>query len=187
MTCSDLASLLLPEILGVIGIDVFMILSIITCMFDFPPFIQYVYHIAAFVGLGELWINYAFAFSEETRFFACLGYLLIGLANVVFVNWYVGARDKKIYWTTSLLGSVTIPSVLISFVATSCYVNKVPIELPWLPMIPFQLIASILVVCAIIVAVSMFLPSMGFVQSQPKSPQKPTNKKGGEKTNENKH
>jgi peptidoglycan biosynthesis protein MviN/MurJ (putative lipid II flippase) len=154
-------------------------------MFDFPPFIQYVYHIAAFLGLGEIWINYAFAFSEETRFFVCLGYLLIGLANIIFLNWYIGVRDKKIHWTTSFFGSITIPSVLISVVAASCYVNKAPIELPWLPMIPFQVIAATLVVCGIIVGLSMFLPSIGFQHSNQKSPQKPTKRKGGDKTNEN--
>ncbi|MFN3394907.1 MAG: proton-conducting transporter membrane subunit, partial [Candidatus Thermochlorobacter sp.] len=39
---------------------------ILTCLFDFPVSLQYVYHISAFVGFGQLWINHIFAFSEES-------------------------------------------------------------------------------------------------------------------------
>jgi hypothetical protein len=183
---SRLASPLLPEILGVLGVDEFLILSILTCLFDFPPFIQYVYHISAFLGLGELWVDYVFAFSEETRFFICLGYLLIGLANIVFVNWYVGVRDKRIQWTVSFLGSITIPFALIGFSALSFYVNRVPISLPWLPVIPFELIASVLVICAILVGTSIFLPSTVWAQVSPKASQKANRKKGGDRKSESK-
>jgi hypothetical protein len=124
----NLSAPLLPEFLGILGIDIFLVLSILTCLFDFPVFLQYVYHISAFVGFGQLWINYIFAFSEETRFFICLVYLVIGLANIVFVNGYIGFREKKILWTTFFLCSVTIPSILVSFSAVSWYVNRIAIS-----------------------------------------------------------
>jgi len=152
-----LSAPLLPEFLGIMGIDVFLVLSILTCLFDFPVFLQYVYHISAFVGFGQLWIGYAFAFSEETRFLICVAYLVIGLANIIFVNGYVGIRDKKILWTTSFLCSVTVPSTLISFSAVSWYVNKVAISLPLLPLVPLEAIAAILVLCGIILAISLIL------------------------------
>ena len=144
------------------GIDVFLVLSILTCLFDFPVFLQYVYHISAFVGFGQLWIDYAFAFSEETRFLICVAYLVIGLANIIFVNGYVGLRDKKILQTTSFLCNVTVPSTLISFSAISWYVNKVVISLPWLPLVPPEAIAAILVLCGIILAISLILSMFGF-------------------------
>ena len=153
---------LLPEFLGVLGTDVFLVLSILTCLFDFPVFLQYVYHISAFVGFGQLWIGYAFAFSEETRFLICVAYLVIGLANIIFVNGYIGFRDKKILWTTSFLCSVTVPSTLISFSAVSWYVNKVAISLPLLPLVPPEAIAAILVLCGIILAISLILSMFGF-------------------------
>jgi len=154
-----LAAPLLPEFLGVLGIDVFLVLSILTCMFDFPAFIQYVYHISAFVGFGQIWIIYAFAFSEETRFLIYIAYLLIGLANIIFVNAYINARDKKIFWTTAFLCSVTIPFLLISFSAASYYVNRVAISLPLLPLISPEAIMAILAICAIVLAISLLLPS----------------------------
>ena len=143
------------------GIDVFLVLSILTCLFDFPVFLQYVYHISAFVGFGQLWIGYAFAFSEETRFLICVAYLLIGLANIIFVNGYVGFRDKKILWTTSFLCCVTIPSILISFSAASWYVNKVVISLPSLPLVPPEAIAAVFVVCGIILAINLIFSMLG--------------------------
>jgi hypothetical protein len=156
-----LAAPLLPEFLGVLGIDVFLILSILTCLFDFPAFIQYVYHLSAFIGFGQLWINYIFVFGEETRFFICLGYLIIGLANIIFVNAYIAFRDKKILWTTSFMSSVTIPAILISFVAASSFVNKIPISLPWLPLIPMEVIATILVICGVALAASVIFSTSG--------------------------
>jgi len=160
------------------GIDMFLVLSILTCLFDFPVFLQYVYHISAFVGFGQLWINYVFAFSEETRFLICAAYLVIGLANIVFINGYVGSREKKVLWTTSLLCCITIPSILVSFSAIACYVNKVAISLPLLPLIPPEAVATILVICAITFATSLILSS--FFPELHRSPIS-KRKKGGER------
>lgn len=151
----------MPEFLGILGIDVFLVLSILTCLFDFPVFLQYVYHISAYIGFLQLWVNYVFAFSEETRFFICVAYLVIGLANIVFVNGYIGFRDRKILWTTSFLCCVTIPSTLISFSATSWYVNKVAISLPSLPLIQPEVIAAIFVVCGIVLAIGLVVSMLG--------------------------
>lgn len=160
------------------GIDLFLALSMLTCIFDFPVILQYVYHISAFVGFGQLWVNYVFAFNEETRFFICVAYLVIGLANVVFINGYVGFRDRKILWTTCLLCCVTIPSTLLSFSAVACYVNKVAISLPSLPLIPFEAIAVILVICTVTLAASLILSA--FVPELHRSSVS-KKRKGGEK------
>jgi len=130
-------------------------LSMLTCIFDFPVLLQYVYHISAFVGFGQLWINYVFAFSEETRFLICLAYLVIGLANIIFINGYIGSRDKKILWTTALLCCITIPSILISLSAVSCYVNRIAISLPLFPLIPPEAVMAILLMCGGILAISL--------------------------------
>jgi len=174
-----LSAPLLPELLGILGTDIFLVLSILTCLFDFPVFLQYIYHIAAFVGLGQLWINYIFAFSEETRFFICLAYLVIGLANIIFINGYISFNIKKKLWTTAFLFSITIPSTLISFYATSYYVNKVAISLPWLPLIPPEGVALILTLCAIIVAISLIVSMLGPEFHIFPTPQKPKRKGGG--------
>lgn len=173
-----MAAPLLPEFIGVLGVDIFLILSILTCLFDFPVLIQYVYHVSAFVGFGQLWINYIFAFGEETRFLICLVYLTIGLANIIFINGYIGSRDKKILWTTSLLCCVTIPSLLISFAAVSFYINRVMISLPQFPLVPPEAIAVTLIVCGIVLATSMILSSFFPELTKPSISKK---KKGGER------
>ena len=179
-----MAAPLLPEFLGILGIDIFLVLSILTCLFDFPAFLQYVYHVSAYVGFLQLWVNYIFAFSEETRFFICLAYLIIGLANIIFVNGYIGFRERKALWTMSFLSSVTIPSILISFSAASWYVNQVVISLPFLPLIPPEAIAAILVMCAIILGISLTFSMLGIKLPSSSIPKK---RKGGERINENKH
>lgn len=177
-------SVLLPEFLGVVGIDVFLVLSILTCLFDFPVFLQYVYHVSAFMGLGQLWIGYAFAFGEEIRFLICVAYLFIALANVVFVNGFVGFRDRKMLQTVSLLFGVTIPSLFISFSAMSWYVNQVAISLPSIPLISPGAIVLILVLCgAILVASLVFSVSGTQAWTHGFSV---TKKRGGGKRHENK-
>jgi uncharacterized membrane protein len=141
----------------VLGIDVFLVLSILTCLLDFPVVLQYAYHIAAFAGFGQLWINYAFGLNEEVRFLTFLVYLSIGLANIVFINGYLGFRDRKILQTTSFLCTITIPLLLIGFSAVSTYVDRVVLSLPTLPLIPPQAITAIFFTCAIVLATNLIL------------------------------
>jgi hypothetical protein len=178
-----MAAPLLPEFLGILGVDIFLVLSILACVFDFPTFLQYLYHISAYVGFLQLWVNYVFAFSEETRFFICLAYLLIGLANVIFVNGFIGFRDRKTLWTISLLCCVTIPFTLIGFSATSLYVNRALISLPVLPMVSAEGIAAILVICGIVLAISLMFSMLGIKLPSSSAPKR---RKGGERINENK-
>jgi len=173
-----LASPLLPEFLGILGIDVFLVLSILTCLFDFPVFLQYVYHISAYIGFLQLWVDYVFAFSEETRFLICLAYLVIGLANIIFVNAYIGFRDRKVLWTTSFLCCVTIPTTLVSFSAASWYVNRVLIALPSLPLVPPETIAAVFVMCAIVLAISLIVSMLGLRLPGSSVPKR---RKGGER------
>jgi hypothetical protein len=157
-----LASPLLPEFLGVLGIDIFLVLSILTCLFDFPVVLQFIYHISAFIGFGQLWINYIFSFNEEMRFFIYLAYLIIGLANIVLVNVYMGAtRPRRIPRATAFLCCVTVPFLLTSFSAVSCCTNKVAVSFPLLPLIPPEVIAGIMVVCAAVLVVSLILSTRG--------------------------
>lgn len=151
---------LLPEFIGILGIDIFLLLSIVTCLFDLPALIQYVYHISAFVGLGQFWITNVFGINEETRFLVYAAYLGIGLANVIFINAYIQARDERIVWTTSFLCGITIPLLLFSFISTSLYLNKIPISLPSMPLIPIEVILATVFVSAITIVGSLIASSI---------------------------
>ena len=167
-----MAAPLLPEILGILGVDIFVVLSILTCLFDFPVYLQYGYHISAFVGFGQLWIAHVFGLAEETRFLIYVAYLVIALANIVFINGYVGAMEKRLIWTTSLLCCTTVPLVLISLSLTSWYVNRMPLSLPLLPLIPPEAVAAILFICIIILSISLFLSSFGIKLGYSPTPKK---------------
>ena len=97
---------------------------------------------------------------------------MIALANVIFINAYVGAMEKRLIWTTSLLCCTTVPLGLISLSLASWYVNRVPLSLPLLPLIPPEAVAAILFVCVIILSISLFLSSFGFKLGYPSATRK---------------
>ena len=110
---------LLPELFALIGINVFLVLSLLTYLLKsrFPKILPYVCNIAAIVGLGYLVIDKLLyvAYGEEyTRLWCSFAYLVVALTNVVAVNFYVAAVKRS--WTIAgaWLGAVTLPSILIS-------------------------------------------------------------------------
>jgi hypothetical protein len=69
------------------------------------------------------------------------------------VNWYIHTSNRRTAWTMAFSAIITIPSILLGFVAASLYVNRVMVSLPWLPLIPFEAVPPILAACAITFAV----------------------------------
>lgn len=51
-----------PELFMLVGINVFVALSLLTSLFDgpFPLAVPYVFQIVALAGFGQIWVNYAF-------------------------------------------------------------------------------------------------------------------------------
>ena len=50
------------ELFVLIGINIFVSLSMLTSLFDrgFPMVIPYLFSIAAFAGFGQIWVSYTF-------------------------------------------------------------------------------------------------------------------------------
>ncbi len=118
-------ALLLPEFFALLAIDLFLLLSLLTCLLDerFPKAIPYVYQIAALVGFGHLLVSKDFLtiFGEYMRFWYNFFYLLVALANIVAINVYFAVIKQN--WTLGKVwsGAVTFPTIFISIFFVSNY------------------------------------------------------------------
>lgn len=113
-----IAFVLQPEFFALLGIDFFLLLSLVTCLLDerFPKVIPYIYQIAAVYGFGHLLIsrNFLDMFGDYTRFWYSFLYLVVALANIVALNIYLAVVKRQHNISNIWLGAVTFPSILVS-------------------------------------------------------------------------
>lgn len=113
-----MASPILPEFFALLSVDLFALLSMLTCLLEekFPKAISYIYVMGALMGFGHLWVSREFLifFGDYMRFLYSVLYLAIALANVVAVNLYLAISKKS--WTLAKAWSVvvTFPTLFIS-------------------------------------------------------------------------
>jgi hypothetical protein len=146
---------LLPEFFALLGIDVFLLLSLLSCLLDerVPKALPYIYQIAALAGYGHLLISKEFfgIFGEYMRFWYCFLFLLVALGNIVAVNVYFAIAKRL--WTLAKLwsGSITFPTFLICmyFVSNYAFVQEAT-----LPLLTLQIG---LVVSALVMGISICL------------------------------
>jgi hypothetical protein len=109
---------LLPELFALLSSDLFLLLSLLTCLLEerFPKAIPYVYQVAALIGFGHLAVSKVFltVFDVDLRFWYNFLYLAVGLANVVAVNLYLAVSKKTWVLAKAWSASVTFPTVFIS-------------------------------------------------------------------------
>lgn len=111
-------SLLLPEFFAFLGVDVFVAMSLLTCLLDddFPKTLPYVFQAAAIGGYVHILISRQFLtlFGDYMRFWYCFLYLSVALAIVIALNVYVAVIKKR--WTLAKFfsGVVVFPILLIS-------------------------------------------------------------------------
>jgi hypothetical protein len=104
-----------PEIFALLGIDLFLVISLLTCLLEkhFPGQIPYLYQLAALAGFGQLLVSREFMafFGEYMRFWYSLLYLIVALANIVAVNVYVGLMKKLLNYAKVFMLTVTFPAL----------------------------------------------------------------------------
>ena len=138
-----------------LGVDVFLMLSLLSCLLDdrLPKAIPYIYQIAALVGYGHLLISKEFfvIFGEYMRFWYCFIYLLVALSNIVAVNIYFAVAKRQ--WSLAKIwsGAVTFPTVVVSMFFVSNYTF---VQEGTLPLLTLQIG---LVVSAVIMGISICL------------------------------
>ncbi len=113
-----------PEFFALLGIDLFLAVSLLTCLLDrhFPWHLPYLYQVAALAGFGQLIVSREFmlSFGEYMRFWYSLLYLVVALANIIAVNVYLGVVKKLMNYAKVFVFTVTAPALFVTgfFVAT---------------------------------------------------------------------
>jgi len=150
-------SMILPEFFALLSIDVFLLLSLLTCLLEdrFPKAVPYVYQIAALVGFGHLLVSREFftQFGEYMRFWYNFFYLLVALGNIIAVNLYLAVEKKLWSLAKAWSGVVTFPLTVISVFFVSNYSYLQGAEFPIL-ILQLGLVISAIVMG---VSISIFL------------------------------
>jgi hypothetical protein len=130
----------MPEFFLLLGIDIFLALSLLTCILDehFPTALSYVYQLAALTGFGQLLVSKEFLqiFDEYTRFWYSLGFLAIGLMNIAAVNLYLAYSKKQYNIAKVFLGAVTVPACLVSTLFVYNYAQIATFSIVPFPQLP---------------------------------------------------
>ena len=152
-----MASSILPEFFALLAIDLFLLLSLLTCLLEerFPKAIPYIYQIAALIGFGHLLVSRDFltVFGLYMRFWYNFFYLMVALANIVAINVYFAVIKKN--WTIAKVwsGAVTFPTIFISIFFVSNYSYTTGSQFPLL-LLQIGLVIALVVMG---LSVSIFL------------------------------
>lgn len=148
------------ELFILMGINVFVALSLLTSIFDgpFPEAAPYIFQIAALSGFGQIWINYTFFFSFiEARFWSSALYLTVTVATVIAVNLYIVIKKRLLSIAGIFLGVFTLPTNFASYFFVSSYVNGHVIPIPLLPVVPVETLYIVLSACIIVLGLSILV------------------------------
>ncbi len=119
-----MAAPLQPEFFLLLGIDLFLATSLLSCLLDkhFPWQLPYLYQVASLAGFGQLIVSKEFmmTFGEYTRFWFSLFYVIIALANIVAINVYLGVIKRMLNYAKVFMLTVSFPSfAAVSFFLAS--------------------------------------------------------------------
>jgi len=116
-----------PEFFALLGIDLFLAISLLTCLLDrhFPWQLPYIYQLAALAGFGQLLVSREFMafFGEYMRFWYSLLYLIVALANIIAVNIYLGIMKKLLNYAKVFMLTVTFPTLSLAAFFLSNYAD----------------------------------------------------------------
>ncbi|UCH32719.1 MAG: hypothetical protein JSV05_04935 [Candidatus Bathyarchaeota archaeon] len=109
---------LLPEFFAFLSVDIFVALSLLTCLLDehFPKALPYIFQAAALGGYVHILISREFLtiFGGDMRFWYCFIYLSVALATAIGLCLYLAVYKKQ--WTIAKLfsGAVVFPMLFVS-------------------------------------------------------------------------
>ncbi len=114
-----------PEFFILLGVDLFLAISLLACLLDrhFPWQLPYLYQVAALAGFGQLIVSREFMqlFDEYMRFWYSVIYLVVALANIVAINVYLGYLKKLLTYAKIVMFTVTVPALSITAFFLSNY------------------------------------------------------------------
>jgi hypothetical protein len=149
----------MPEFFLLLGIDIFLALSLLTCLLDkhFPTALSYIYQLAALVGFGQLLVSKEI-FDEYTRFWYSLGFLAIGLMNIAAVNLYLAYSKKQYDIAKVFLGAITVPACLVSTLFVYNYAQIATYSIVSFPQLPTSSIfVAVISLDTVVVGVGVYM------------------------------
>jgi hypothetical protein len=158
----NMAEPILPELFALLSIDLFVLLSLLTCLLEdrFPKAIPYIYQVAALVGFGHLLISKSFltTFGEYMRFWYNVFYLAISLANVVAINIYFAVPKRMWTLAKAWASAVTFPTMFISvfFVYNYNYLKGASFPLLMTQLILVLSVATLGITVAVLLSPNLF-------------------------------
>ncbi|SRR6266487_3911304 len=113
-----------PEFFVLLGIDIFLCMSLLSAFLDkdLPSPLQYLFQIAAIVGLGELLTSQGFV--DLTRFWVSFVYLALALSSVVGLNAYLAIVRRRMDIASTFSGTITVPTLMTSAVFVSSFLGS---------------------------------------------------------------
>jgi len=152
----------MPEFFALLGIDIFLAVSLITCLLDkhFPNMLSYVYQLAALTGFGQLLVSREFlgVFEEYTRFWYSVIYLVVALANIIAVNVYLAFSKKQQALAKVFLTAVTIPAYLVSILFINNYAQIATYPVVALPQLAMDTVfIAVVTLDTVVVGVGVYL------------------------------
>ncbi len=122
-----------PELLILYALDMFLVLSIVTCLFDshFPVAVPYFFQLLAIAGTGHMYLSRVFEgmFTVESRFWYSIFYLGAYLASSFAVSAYLFLIKRSAPQGLMFFGGCTFPSTVFGGYIISVFKNELPI--PW--------------------------------------------------------
>ena len=125
---------LLPEFFMLLGIDVFLAMSLLSALLDddLPSPLQYLFQGAALLGLGQLFLSQGFINSgvygreptDPTRFWISAIYLAAAVSNVLGLNIYLAVVRRKMTLASTFSGTVTVPTMMTSMFFVSSFIGS---------------------------------------------------------------
>jgi len=122
-----------PELLILYALDMFLVLSIVTCLFDshFPVAVPYFFQLLSIAGTGHMYLSRVFdgMFTVESRFWYSIFYLGAYLASSFAVSAYLFLIKRSAPKGLMFFGGCTFPSTVFGGYIISVFKNELPI--PW--------------------------------------------------------
>ncbi len=148
---------LLPEFFMILGIDIFLAMSLLSALLDddLPSSLQYLFQGAAVLGLGQLFMNEGLINggifgrdpTDPTRFWISVIYLASAVSNVIGLNVYLVAVRRKMTLASAFSGAVTVPTLITSAFFITSFMSGGELTL---------LAVTMLVVSALVGGLSIF-------------------------------
>jgi hypothetical protein len=131
-----------PEFFLLLGLDLFLATSLLTCLLDrhFPWQLPYLYQLAALAGFGELLVSREFiaVFDSYMRFWYSALYLVVALANIVGINVYLGFIKKLLNYAKVTMFTVTFPALSIAVFFLANYAEIAAHPLVMIPQMSWE-------------------------------------------------